>query len=158
MNMPAPNGVSIPVHVNFNGISYDPTTQQWTIPAGAPTWNVPATVAVASGNNLLTWSLTGTQLPEGFVAQFDPSDGIAFATGWTGGEPYMIDNETIQCTDDFTASSDSPSYYYSITVNLVQTAGSASHPFRLDPDIKNRGTGPMIMHVTVASGAAVTAD
>ena len=156
--MPASNGVAIHVHVDFTGISYDPATQQWTIPAGAPNWSVPPTVAVAPGNNLLTWNLDTTHVPEGFEAVFDPSDGIAFAAGWPGGEPYMIDDATIQCTDNFTTSPNNPSYYYSITVNLAQTGGAASHAFRLDPDIKNRGAGPVIIHVPVATGAVVNAE
>jgi hypothetical protein len=156
MNMPGPNGVPIHVHVNFNGISYNPATQQWTIPAGAPSWTVPATVAVPPGSNLLTWSLGATQLPAGFEAEFDPSDGVVFSAGWPGGAPYMVDEDTIQCTDDFTASPNNPSYYYSVTVNL--TDGTVSRAFTLDPDIQNKGAGPVIMHVTVGSGAVVTAE
>jgi len=156
--MPGPTAVPIPVHVDFNNISYDATTQQWTIPSGTPNWNVPPSVAVAPGNNLLTWTLHATHLPDGFEAAFDPSTGIAFATGWPGGAPYMVDDETIACTDDFETSPDSPSFYYSITVNLAQTDGSASHAFTLDPDIKNKGAGPIIMHVPVATGAAVAAE
>jgi hypothetical protein len=158
MNMPGPNGVPIHVHVNFNNISYDPTTQQWTIPSGTPNWNVPASVPVSPGQNLLTWTLDAAQVPDGFEAAFDPSIGIAFATGWPGGEPTMVDDETIQCTDDFESAPDNPSYYYSITVNLAQTGGSASHAFTLDPDIKNKGAGPIILHVPVVAGAAVAAE
>ena len=70
-----PTGVPIPVHVNFKGISYDSATGQWTIPSGAPDWSVPATVAVASGNNLLTWTLTASHVPAGFTPAFDSSSG-----------------------------------------------------------------------------------
>lgn len=156
--MPVPNGVPIHVHVNFKGISYDPATQQWTIPAGAPHWDVPPSVAVSPGNNLLTWNLDGTHLPQGFEAAFDPPVGIAFTEGWPGGEPYMVDEATVQCTDDFESSPGNSSYYYSITVNLAQADGSASYAFTLDPDIKNKGAGPIIQHVTVGTGAAVTAE
>jgi hypothetical protein len=154
--MPGPNGVPIHVNVNFNGISYDPNTQQWTIPANTPSWNVPATVPVPPGNNVLTWNLDATHVPTGFNAEFDPSTGIQFAAGWPGGAPYMVDEDTIQCTDDFTSAPNNPTYYYSITVNLVQTSGTVSKPFTLDPDIKNKGAG--IMHTTIGAGAVVAAE
>jgi hypothetical protein len=160
MQMPGPNGVPINVHLNFKDISYDSTTQQWTIPAGTPRWDVPPSVPVPPGNNLLTWNLIPSHVPDGFEAAFDPAFGIAFSAGWPGGQPDMVDDETIQCTDDFDTSHGSPSYYYSITVNLAQTDGSASHAFTLDPDIKNKGAGPIILHVPVGAGAgvAVTAE
>jgi hypothetical protein len=142
-----PTGVPIPVHVNFKGISYDSATGQWTIPSGAPDWSVPATVAVASGNNLLTWTLTTSHLPAGFTPVFDPSAGIVFDADWPGGSPTMVNNTTIEATDDFPQGSNSDEYYYSVTVDLQQTNGTVTKSFTLDPDIQNQGANPVIRYV-----------
>ena len=149
-----PTGVPIPVHVNFKGISYDSATGQWTIPSGKPEWSVPATVAVAPGNNLLTWTLTASHVPAGFTCVFDASSGIVFDSDWPGGSPAMVDDTTIEATDDFTAGPNHNEYYYSVTVDLEQTTGTATKSFKLDPDIQNQGANPVIRYVL--KGAAVS--
>jgi hypothetical protein len=146
--MPAPNGVPVNVTVNFQGISYNSATGQWTIPANAPSWTVPPTTAVPSGNNLITWTLHPAAVPSGFGAAFDGTTGIAFTSGWPGGTPTLQGNGTYQCTDDFTPGPNNRSYYYRITVNL--TNGTVSKSFTLDPDIQNRGANPVINYVESA--------
>ena len=101
--------------------------------------------AVPSGNNLITWTLHPAATPQGFSAAFDATSGIAFASGWPGGNPSLQGNGTYQCTDDFTPGPNNRSYYYSITVNL--TNGTVSKYFTLDPDIKNEGANTVINYV-----------
>jgi hypothetical protein len=148
-----PKSVPVPVHVNFHGISYDSATGQWTIPADAPRWTVPPTVAVSSGHNLITWTLTTSNVPSGFSPEFDIDDAIVFNAGWPGGSPIVTSDATVECTDNFEAGPNNPEYYYSITVDLQQTSGTVSQPFTLDPDIKNQGANPVICYVV--SGAAI---
>jgi hypothetical protein len=152
--MPAPNGVPVPVHVDFHGISYNSATGQWTIPTNAPRWTVPATVAIASGNNLITWTLTTSNVPAGFSPAFDENVGIVFNQGWPGGTPDVTSASTVQVTDNFLAGPNNPQYYYSITVDLQQTNGTVSQPFRLDPDIQNQGASPVIRYVTASAAVS----
>jgi len=148
-----PNGVPIHVGVNCQGISYNAATGQWTIPSGAPRWTVPAVTPVPSGNNLLTWTLSGVDLPSGFNLVFDSTLGIVFNPGWPGSTPALQGDGTYQATDNFLPGPNNRSFYYAINVVLQQVGGTASQPFRLDPDVQNEGSNPVINYVV--KGVAV---
>jgi hypothetical protein len=150
--MPNPNGIPVHVGVNCQGISYDSATGQWTVPSNAPQWTVPATTPVSSGNNLITWTLQGTNVQSGFQLVFDPSAGIAFESGWPGSTPALQGDGTYQATDDFTPGPNTYDYPYGITVVLQSTNdNSISHSFSLDPDVQNEGANPVISYARTAA-------
>ena len=66
----------------------------------------------------------------------------------------MVDDTTIQATDDFTAGPNNDEYYYSVTVDLEQTAGTVTKSFTLDPDIQNQGASPVIRYVMKGAGVS----
>ena len=141
-----PQPVPIDVQVNFSGISYDNQTGQWTIPSSAPVWTVKDT-EVAHGKNILTWTLKPLNVPNGFSAQFDTDAGIVFKAKWPGGKPTASSTDgTVTCTDNFRKGHGDRTYSYSIFVDLVDSSGRVLQPFKLDPDIKNKGANRKHKH------------
>ena len=150
----ANNTIQINVNVNFNGVSYNPTTG-WS---GTPTWNVqpsPAPVnPVKSGDtNTIQWNLNAAAVPNPFSASFANSSAITFSgtPTWTGGQPGQPTNsgQTITASDNFNGLAANVNYYYSITVTLTGTVAGSQviQTFRLDPDVENEsGTVNMLMH------------
>jgi hypothetical protein len=142
-----PQNIPVTVHVDFKDIAYNTSSSTWSIPAGKPKWTVPAKTPVQSGANLITWTLRSTNVPSGFSATFDTSDGIVFDAGWPGGAPSMQTTTTITATDDFEPGGATEDYEYSVNVVLTMDANSSvSHDFPYDPDVENEGSTPIISH------------
>jgi len=141
--MPGPTIVPVNVVVNFNGVSYNPATQQWS---GAPVFTVPPSVPVSSGDNTIAWNLQPAAVPGGFAAQFNATNGIVFDPGWVGGTPTQPNLTTYEAADNFQmAPGSDPEYYeYSINVSLTSRGNSAvTKSWSYDPDVENE---PVIRH------------
>lgn len=142
--MPNRQSVSVIVVVNFNGVSYNASTGQWS---GAPTWTVPPTQQVQSGENTITWSLQAAAVPRGFNAAFT-NGGIVFDPNdnWVGTTPVIASPTSVTCNDDFTipAGDDPEDYEYSVFVSLTSANDpSITNTWSYDPDVENE---PIIQH------------
>jgi hypothetical protein len=132
-----PTNVPVSVVANFSGVSYDPSTNQWS---GDPTWNVPAKTAVRAGSNTIQWTLRPAAVPQGFVVSFPASLGIAFGTDWPYDDPGKQTDGTYTVNDTFTQPPASVDYEYTVNVVITSEANTTiSKGFSYDPDIENEG-------------------
>lgn len=145
--MPGPTNVPVPVVVNFNGVSYNATTKQWS---GSPSFTVPPTTTITSGDNTITWTLQAAVVPQGFSATFPLTNPIVFDPGWVGGLPARQTPTTVQATDNFQlpVGSDPIQYPYAVNVSLVSNSDSTvTKTWNYDPDVENE---PVIGHTNKA--------
>ena len=138
----ANNVIPVNVNVNFGNVSYDPV-KGWS---GWPVWNIqpsPARVNAARGGdtNTVQWNLNAAAVPNPFTASFADAAAITFSgtPGWTGGNPVLVDSDTITASDTFSGLPSAQNYYYSIRVTLVGVVNGnqVTQWYTLDPDVQN---------------------
>lgn len=148
----ANNDVGVNVVVNFQGVTYNSSTQTWS---GSPSLNTspnPAKVppSKSGDTNTLVWTLRAAAVPANFNAAFPATGAIAFSgtNAWTGGTPTLQGDGTYQCQDNFDDLENALDYYYSVTVMLTGTGPNAgvSQSFTMDPDVENEAGSATLTH------------
>ena len=117
-------------------VNYNPTTGGWTFGGNINAQNA---IAVARGNNTVTFNLTSPS-----TAQFATNP-----FSWPGGQPTCItfnglsnNNTTTSFSDNNTnPNSGSVSYGFELTIDLNPGASNPNPVTSTDPTIVNEGTG-----------------
>lgn len=154
--MPRP-ATSIPVSVDFTGVTVPPPQTPWTAPL--PVCSV-APVVEISGPTQITWELSSPNVPAGYTLVFGTTETehvepIAFAavqdadkttTVWTGPRPQPQGNTAVTLLDTDTQVG---TFEYTVWYLLVRNSDQArTLPVLKDPDIQNKGGGGKKLVIT----------
>lgn len=147
--MPRP-AITIPVSVDFTGVTIPPPRTAWTAPM--PVCTVTSVVEV-NGPTQITWELSSPAVPAGYTLMFsiftpemDKVEPIAFAavqnadkttTVWTGPRPTRADDTHVTLMDTDTQQG---TFEYTVWYLLVHNSDQTrTVPVLEDPDIQNTG-------------------
>ena len=152
MNRPA---ITIPVSVDFTGVTIPPPNTAWTPPM--PVCTVAPLVEV-NGPTQITWELSSPAVPPGYTLMFsiftpemDSVEPIAFAKSpnvntivWTGPRPTRLPNNTQVTLMD--TDTQQGTFEYTVWYVLVKSSDQTrTYPVPQDPDIQNKGGKKLVI-------------